>query len=232
VEAEWQGPPSAESIRAKDQARLLEDPVLSEPPSEEDLSLARLLLEAKDAETVAAALVRFHRARLPAPEDLYDDPRDTQPRERGERPPREAREPRPDRLSPDEVEWFRITVGRKNSADPKWLIPMICRLGHVTKPVIGAIRIFDRETKFEIARTAADKFREAIKATAEDDIKIEPAGPPGERPSHDGAKPVRRPKFEGKRTDGPPRKGPPKGKPSGKPFAGPKRKPAHGGRER
>jgi ATP-dependent RNA helicase DeaD len=232
VEAEWQGPPSAESIRAKDQARLLEDPILAEAPSEEDLSLARLLLEAKDAETVAAALVRFHRARLPAPEDLYDDPRDSQPRDRAERPAREAREPRPDRLGPDEVEWFRITVGRKNSADPKWLIPMICRLGHVTKPAIGAIRIFDRETKFEIARTAADKFREAIKATAEDDIKIEPASPPGERPSPEGGKAPRRPKFEAKRADGPPRKGPPKGKPSGKPFAGPKRKPAHGGRER
>ena len=31
-------------------------------------------------------------------------------------------------------------------ADPKWLVPLICRMGGVEKRDIGAIRIFDRET--------------------------------------------------------------------------------------
>jgi ATP-dependent RNA helicase DeaD len=50
------------------------------------------------------------------------------------------------------VSWFRLTVGRRNNADPKWLLPLICRLGHVTKRDIGSIKIFERETKFEITQ--------------------------------------------------------------------------------
>ena len=58
--------------------------------------------------------------------------------------------------------WFRLSVGRSANADPKWLIPLICRRGHVTKKDIGSIRIFDRETKFEIARDAVDRFTAAL----------------------------------------------------------------------
>ena len=58
--------------------------------------------------------------------------------------------------------WFRAAVGRRENADPKWLIPLICRQGGVTKQDIGAIRIFDGETKFEIAPEAAERFAAAI----------------------------------------------------------------------
>ena len=71
-----------------------------------------------------------------------------------------------------------MPIGRQNNADPKWLIPLICRLGHVTKKDIGQIRIFDRETKFEIVAEAEGRFRQAIKGAAEGDIRIEPAAAP------------------------------------------------------
>ncbi len=234
IDAIWEGPPSAEAIRAQDQTRLLQDPVLTEPMAEEDLALARLLLAERSAEQIAAALVRFHRARLPAAEELYDDPRDSQPRDRAERPVRRERDDRDDRpdreprdrLAPDEVSWFRVTVGRKNNADPKWLIPMICRLGHVTKKEIGSIRIFDRETKFEIAKVAEAKFREAVKVTVDDEIKIEPAGAPGE-PT--GARPGPRPgKPPFKKA--PFNKGGPKGPGGPRPGPGPGPKAAAGER--
>ncbi|MES2897878.1 MAG: DEAD/DEAH box helicase [Pseudomonadota bacterium] len=230
IEAIWQGPPTADEIRAKDQVRLLEDPILTEPMAEEDLALAKLVLENRTAEEVAAALIRIHRARLPSPEELYDDARmrDSQARElgrpkrtydpsdRGDRPERaEGAFGKPERLDPNEVTWFRVTVGRSKNADPKWLIPLICRLGHVTKPDIGAIKIFDRETKFEISNAAAGKFSQAVKATADEEIKIEPSSPPG------GPTSPPRPKFKpaygkGAPNDGKPphRKGPPT-----KPFA-------------
>jgi ATP-dependent RNA helicase DeaD len=80
-----------------------------------------------------------------------------------------------------------VTVGRRKNADPKWLLPLICRLGHVTKKDIGLIRIFDFETKFEITREASEKFAAAAAATAEDDVKIEPTTPPGSyEPRHEG----------------------------------------------
>jgi len=196
VDAAWSGAPSAEAIRAGDQERMLHDPLLTEPPADEDLALARLLMEQVGPEAIAAALIRLHRSRLPAPEDLFDpgepraaagggqrpdrpergqkdrefDPRDRPPRERGPR--------RDDAANPDMV-WFRLAVGRNANADPKWLIPLICRRGHVTKKDIGAIRIFDRETKFEISRDVVDHFAAALAASPKEPIRIEPAGAPG-----------------------------------------------------
>ena len=57
--------------------------------------------------------------------------------------------------SSEDMVWFRMSVGRRNNADPRWLLPIICRLGHVTKKEIGSIKIFDRETKFEIVKSHA-----------------------------------------------------------------------------
>jgi ATP-dependent RNA helicase DeaD len=223
IEAAWSGPPSAEEIRAKDQARMLDDPILTEAPTDEDLTLARRILEGRSPEAVAAALIRLYRQRLPEPEEMFDDVRDQR-----------APEPRPpgkrwDPVSGDEggdAAWFRMTIGRQNNADPKWLIPLICRLGHVTKKDIGQIRIFDRETKFEISKEAEPRFREAVKAAAEGDIRIEPAGAPpvkgqGPAPSRGPRPPPRGPNAgPNARPRGP--GGPPRGPgPGAGPGAGP-----------
>ncbi len=53
----------------------------------------------------------------------------------------------------------------------------------MTKPEIGAIRIFGRETKFEIVPAAAERFATAIKGAHDDGVKIEPAGAPEPRTS-------------------------------------------------
>ncbi len=191
VDATWSGPPSAEAIRAQDQARLLSDPMLTEPVAEEDAELARLLLAQADPTAVAAALIRIHREKLPAPEEVYDPgegrsakpdrgewtPRDG--RERSERPERAPREPRDFGGGGGDMVWFRLSVGRSANADPKWLIPLICRRGHVTKKDIGSIRIFDRETKFEIAKDAVDRFSAALASGPPQPIRIEAAGAPG-----------------------------------------------------
>jgi ATP-dependent RNA helicase DeaD len=88
--------------------------------------------------------------------------------------------------------WFRAAVGRKQNADPKWLIPLICRAGGVTKAEIGAIRIFDRETKFEIAAGAAEAFLNAVNGAANAEIRLEPTTPPGAAPLRDpGPRPAK-----------------------------------------
>jgi ATP-dependent RNA helicase DeaD len=186
VDATWSGPPSAESIRKRDQERMLEDPILLGESAPEDEALAQALLEGRDAQQIASALIRLYRQRLPEPEELFDPgakgggygaDRAKPGRERPERPDRggEGVAPRV-----DGGVWFRLNVGREKNADPKWLIPLICRLGHVTKPDIGAIRIFDRETKFEIAPATAPRFAEASAGAAENGIRVSPAaGPPG-----------------------------------------------------
>ena len=180
VEAVWSGPPSAEEIRAGDTVRMLNDPTLTEAPSEEDLTLARTLMEGKTAEEIATALVRMYRARLPEPEDLYDG--GDRGAGRPERAPREF-DDGGERGARDHGEfadasWFRLSIGRSKNADPKWILPLICRLGHVTKKDIGQIRIFDNETKFQISEEMSPRFAEAIKATAAEDIKVTPSTMP------------------------------------------------------
>src|SRR5690606_17618271 len=81
-----------------------------------------------------------------------DGPRGDREAPRGERPPRAPRDNdgqwptsgpgsengRVERPQQDMV-WFRMSIGHQKNADPKWLLPLICRRGHVTKNEIGAI---------------------------------------------------------------------------------------------
>src|SRR6202012_1290611 len=75
VNAVWGNPPSAEEIRKLDQERLLHSALLTDPAREEDLALADALLAQSDARAVAAAFVKMCRAKLPAPEEIEDEPR-------------------------------------------------------------------------------------------------------------------------------------------------------------
>ena len=59
--------------------------------------------------------------------------------------------------------WFRVNVGRSKKADPRWLLPLICRRGGVFKNDIGKIEIRADETRFEIAAESADRFARSIK---------------------------------------------------------------------
>ncbi|SFK19782.1 DEAD/DEAH box helicase [Caulobacter sp. UNC279MFTsu5.1] len=200
VEGQWGGAPTADEIRVKDTERLLDDPIFAEASNEDDAGLVAAMLEKRTPEELAAALIRARRAKLPAPEEIYDDPRhgaDPGPRVRGERSndrgdrfadrdfaprgdfgDRPEREPRADMTN---SAWFRLNTGRRNNADPKWLIPLICRLGHITKKDIGSIRIFDYDTKFEISAEAEVKFGAAVQATVRDDVTITPTTAPAAR---------------------------------------------------
>ena len=161
IRATWEDVPSAAMIAAKDDARLLDE--IGE--AGDDTAAAEALLAQKDAVSIAAALLRLQRSRLPAPEDLSDA---GQP----ERPEAGAR------AGFEDVVWFRVNTGRVNNADPRWLLPYLCRRGHLTRKDIGAIRIFDRETRFEIPRPLASRFVAALKRTddGDPDVIIEAAG--------------------------------------------------------
>jgi len=197
ITASWEIAPSPDAIRQLDQERFLQNPILTEPASEDDLVFAKALLVKRSAEDLAAALVRLYRTQLPAAEDL-SEPGGANDRvePRGKREPREPYQKRQTgeykrSRSPDMVEssdrvpmksvWFRLDIGRQKNADPKWLVPVICRKGNVTKKDIGAIRIFDDETKFEIDERIAEQFAQAVREAPRGDGNIEPSSPPGAR---------------------------------------------------
>jgi ATP-dependent RNA helicase DeaD len=184
IRCEWAGPPSAESIRKLDGERLVADPLLNGENTDEDLALGAALLAERSPEQVAAALVRIYRSRLPSPEEVYDPGAGREPRPAAgprERPDRTGGQapggPRP--VNNGRSIWFKLDIGRRNEADPRWLLPMICRRGKVTKADIGAIRIFDRETKFEVAEGAADRMIAAAKHNGGEEIRLEVLGPDG-----------------------------------------------------
>ena len=58
--------------------------------------------------------------------------------------------------------WFSLSVGRRQNAEPRWLIPMLCRTGNITKREIGAIKMQPEETFVQIAADWADRFLAAI----------------------------------------------------------------------
>jgi ATP-dependent RNA helicase DeaD len=111
IAAEWMNPPSPQDIRKKDRERLLE--ALLEPVEieDDDRELAQRLLAERSPEDIAAALVRAHRARMPAPEDLLDQGAGPAPRQEGPR------------AGFEDTVWFRMDVGRRHNADPRWLLP-------------------------------------------------------------------------------------------------------------
>ncbi len=175
IKPAWSGPPTSEDIRKLDHERMLHDAVVTDEPNEEDASAGVALLAAHSPEHLAAALVRLYRAGLPAPEEVADP---------GE--PRAARDRAAERdfggASGAGGLWFRLNVGRRSNADPKWLLPLICRRGNVTRKDIGVIRIFDEETAFEVSLAVADRFSKAARKADGDDVIIEPL--PGQPEGH------------------------------------------------
>jgi ATP-dependent RNA helicase DeaD len=225
IDVEWVGVPTAEDIRKGDHERLLETLLAPVELDEEDRVLGARLLAERSPEDIAAALVRVHRAKLPAAEDMLDGGGRDRPRERSERGERPERSERPERgaeaRSPrdhagfDDAVWFRMNIGRNNNADPRWILPLLCRRGHITKQDVGAIKIGPGETQFAVARAAATRFSAALKKPAsdgqdgDDDVRIEAmdGGRPTLAPRPDRApSPERRPR-EGRppRSDGPSR---------------------------
>lgn len=213
VEAEWTGAPDRAAITQADAERLLNAPFLNAPvkdatetsPAGDDtatdsaapvsarhdtsLSLVERLVATHAPEQLAQALVGLWQKSLPEPMTVRvitpDTPRSRPVRddagfERGERAPRE-------RGPAMQGNWFRLSVGRADRADPKWLVPMLCKLGGIRKQDIGAIRIAGDHTLVEIASDKAERFASCASATDPDEISIEPArAPAGGGGAHGG----------------------------------------------
>ncbi|MBX9898848.1 MAG: DEAD/DEAH box helicase [Qipengyuania sp.] len=175
IEAEWLEAPSPDQIRVKDRERLLERMLAPVEFDDEDRELAATLMERLSAEDIAAALVRGHRSAMPQPEELLSQT------------PEGRETARADRHRPgfEDTVWFRIAVGRRQNAEPRWILPLLCRRGHITRNEIGAIKVGQTETHFQVPRAIADRFANALRRTAgtedeQDFILIEPA-PDGPR---------------------------------------------------
>jgi ATP-dependent RNA helicase DeaD len=194
ITAELMDAPTPDEIRAKDRERLLMALLAPVEVDEQDAGLAEQLLAQKSPAEIAAALIHAHRALMPRPEELIDVSR-----------PGERAASTPHRAGFEDIVWFRMNIGRRQNADPRWILPLICRRGHITKNEVGAIRIAANETSFQVPRALVSKFQAAVTRTAgEDEVSIELSpGPPqgqhkdaprtggADRPKRDYSKPRR-----------------------------------------
>ncbi|KKC39671.1 helicase [Devosia epidermidihirudinis] len=166
-------PPSAAEIDARYREGILSDAALSAPMSEDETAFVSELLARYTPDAIAAAYLRQQLAARPAPEDVTDNPQLGKP---GDSDPRV-------REKFEGGTWFKVSVGRKHKAEPRWLLPMLCKAGNVTKTAIGSIRIFDTESHFEVAAPKADSFAKSVEknGSGERGVTISSIDSPGER---------------------------------------------------
>ncbi len=231
INAEWANPPTAAAILQRDDERLLTDPELSLGVDEDDREMAARLIEAHGAEKIAAAYIRHFRSTRFAPEDIQEmavyAPKSREARDATRERRTNDFEPQPARAREDfdESVWFSLSVGRKQNAEPRWLIPMLCRAGNIGKRDIGTIKMMPGETYVEIHASAADGFTASLgpKMLIEDKLRVKKldarpdmsrsgpreAGHRDERPQGDFKKPDWKKKgdYAGKSDGGKPYKG-------------------------
>jgi ATP-dependent RNA helicase DeaD len=197
LQATWDNAPSADAIKARDGERMLTDPAWSETPAASDEAMIAKLAEEFSPQQLAAAYLRLWNAGRSAPEELS------------------AANAKPEPRAPfGPSVWFSLDTGRDKGADPRRLLPMLCRAGDITKNDIGAIRIQQNESYAEISVKQLDGFLKSIgdamalddgtKLTRLDTPPNLPAGRPAGGPS---GGPRKSGGYEGKRpqrgSDGP-----------------------------
>lgn len=167
LRAEWGSAPSADAVRARDEERMLNDPGWQTEISETERQSVQSLLERFKPVQIAAQFLRLHDGRHSAPEELSSF--DTKPKAR---------------TNFGHSVWFSVSVGHSQRAEPRRLIPMLCKAGGISSQDIGAIRIAHHESFVEIRESSVEAFLNAIgpellidKGTTLAQVE----GPPGDR---------------------------------------------------
>jgi len=165
VKADWGAPPSVTDIQNVLDERILANTVLEGGVDEDESKLVDTLTARFEPYQLAAAFVRLARAGQSRPEDLQEvDPSAPPPGRsrdegRGERSrPERGSGPRPPEFE-DSV-WISLGVGRRKNADPKWIVPMLCKSGGFQRSNIGVIQIGPTHTFVELRPHAAQQLME------------------------------------------------------------------------
>ncbi|MFA5582336.1 MAG: DbpA RNA binding domain-containing protein, partial [Paracoccaceae bacterium] len=136
-------------VLARDEERMLADPAWNEPINDSERGFIETLAQRFTPEQIAAGYLRLYRARQSAPEDLMAPGAEPAPRARNA-----------ESFGPSA--WFSVSLGRNQNTEPRWLLPMLCRAGDITKDDIGAIRIQPDESFVEIRASSVPGFLAAI----------------------------------------------------------------------
>jgi ATP-dependent RNA helicase DeaD len=147
VDPHWGDAPSADEVIRRDEERLLSDPTWQQSITDAEAISAKKLTDLYSAEVIAAAYLRLFNSRQSAPEDLAPSGGSGAPK------PRAAFGP---------STWFAISGGLSQDAEPRRLLPMLCKTGNLTKDDIGAIRVQQDQSFVEIRTASVPTFLASI----------------------------------------------------------------------
>ncbi len=147
LSAGWDEAPSAEAVLQKDEERLLTHPTWQQEITEAEHASAAKLAERYSPEQIAVAFLRLNNERQSAPEELGSV------KDGGKPKPRAAFGP---------SVWFSIAGGHSKNAEPRRLLPMLCKAGNITNDDIGAIRIQQDLSYVEIRKASVSRFLAGI----------------------------------------------------------------------
>ncbi|QXT38940.1 DEAD/DEAH box helicase [Gymnodinialimonas ceratoperidinii] len=143
--AVWAEAPSAEEVTAKDDERMMQASDWEAEVEASNREAVDRLVEMYSAEQLAAAFVRMYRERRSAPEELSDA----------------SAAPEPKKAFGPSV-WFSLAGGQAVGAEPRRLLPMLCKMGNLSREDVGAIRIHHEASFIELRESAVDGFLSAI----------------------------------------------------------------------
>lgn len=147
VSADWDDAPNADAVSLKDEERMLADSGWHEVIEGSDGETVAKLTAAFSPAQLAAAYLRLYREKHTAPEELSDVADSFKPRE-----------------AFGSSVWFSLEGGRAVGAEPRRLLPMLCKIGKLTKNDVGAIRIAEEASFIELREVSVPKFLSAIGA--------------------------------------------------------------------
>ena len=193
ITAAWGSAPGADEVNRRDAERLLADPMFTGVPAENEADLVAKLLGAFDVNALAMGFVRQYMTTRSAPEDLRSSGADARA---------------PVRLGPDNSFWVTLSVGAAAKAEPRWLLPMLCRSGDLTKNDIGSIRVQQDVTEVQLNEGVRARFLAALGSAMmlEDGIRVSLADGQPTTAAPDRPKPafVRARSVEAEPVDAPP----------------------------
>lgn len=146
LHAEWLGAPTAENVRDRDEERMLSDPSWEQEITDAERSAVEGLTERFSAEQIAAGFLRLYASRHTAPEEISEI----------------EDKPKPKRQEFGPSVWFSLSGGRQARAEPRRLIPMVCKAGGISSQDIGAIRVQDNDSLIEIRESSVTTLLKAL----------------------------------------------------------------------
>jgi len=151
LDVDWTDAPSADAVRSRDVERMFADPDWTSPVSEAEAARVEQLAASFTPEQIAAAYLRLYNASRSAPEELSD--------------PNTG----PERNFGPSV-WFSLPGGRDAGAEPRRLLPMLCKAGGLNREDIGAIRVRKDCSFLEVKESSVPALLTAIG----EDLMLEP----------------------------------------------------------